>query len=47
MIDQRRMWRTEGIVRESVKIGHRDDVDADEEEEASLADDRSTQNVED
>jgi len=41
------MWRTEGIVLESVKIGHGDDADADEEEEASLADDGSTQNVED
>jgi len=40
------MWRTEGIVLESVKIAHGDDADADEEE-ASLADDRSTQNVKD
>ena len=41
------MWRTEGFVLESVKIGHGDDADADEEEEALLADDGSTQNVED
>jgi len=41
------MWRTEGIVLESVKIGHGDDEDVDQEEEASLADDGSTQNVED
>jgi len=47
MMNRRRIWRTEGIVLESVKIGHGDDVDADEEDEASLADDRSTQNVED
>jgi len=47
MMDQRRMWRTEGIVLESVTIGHGDDADADEEEEASLADDGSTQDVED
>ena len=47
MIDQPRMWRTEGIVVECVKIGHGDDADADEEEEASLADDGTTQNVED
>ena len=47
MMDQHRMWRTEGIVLESVKIGHGDDADADEEEEPSPADDGSTQNVED
>jgi len=41
------MWRTEGIVLESVKIEHGDDADADEEKEASQADDGSTQNVED
>ena len=41
------MWRTGSIVLESVKIGHGDDADADEEEEASLADDGSTQDVED
>jgi len=41
------MWRTEGIERESVKIGHGDDADADNEEEASLADDGSMQYVED
>ena len=46
-MDPHRMWRTEGIVLESVKIEHGDDADADEEEEASLADDGSTQNVED
>jgi len=46
MIDQRRMWKTECIVLESVKIGHGDDADADEEEEALLADDGSMQNVE-
>jgi len=47
MMDQHRMWRTEGIVLESVKIGHGDDADADEEEEPSPANDESTQNVED
>jgi len=47
MMDQHKMWRTEGIVLESVKIRHGDDADADEEEEASLADNGSTQNVED
>jgi len=47
MMDQCRMWRTEGIVLESVKIGYGDDADVDGEEEASLADDWSTQNVED
>jgi len=36
------MWRTEGIVHESVKIGHRDDADGDQKGEASLADDGST-----
>jgi len=41
------MWRTEGGVLENVKIGHGDDADVDEEEEASQTDDRSTQNVED
>jgi len=41
------MWRTEGIVLESETIGHRDDPDADDEEDASLADDGSKQNVED
>jgi len=41
------MWRTEGLVLESVKIGHGDEADADEEEEASLADDGSMQDVED
>ena len=47
MMDQCRMWRTEGGVLENVKIGHGDDADVDEEEEASQTDDRSTQNVED
>jgi len=47
MMDQRRMWRIEGIVLENVNIGHGDDANADEEEEASQADDGSTQNVED
>jgi len=47
IMDQRRMWSTEGIVLESVNIGHSDDADADEEEEAFQADDGSTQNVED
>jgi len=41
------MWRTEGIVLESVNIRHGDDADAEEEEEGSLADDESMQNVED
>ena len=41
------MRRTEGIVLDSVKIGHGDDADGDEEEEASQADDGSTPNVED
>jgi len=41
------MWRTEGIVLESVKIGHGDDADVDEGELALQADDGSTQNVED
>jgi len=41
------MWRTEGVVLESVKIGHGDDEDADEKEEASQADDESMQNVDD
>ena len=39
MMIQHRMWRTEGTVLESVKIGHGDDTDADEEEESSEADD--------
>ena len=46
-MDRCRMLRTEPIVLESVKIGHGDDADVDEEEEASLADDGSTRNVED
>jgi len=45
MMDQRRLWTTEGIVLESVRIGHGDDADVDDDEEASLADDGSTQNV--
>jgi len=47
MMDQPRMWRTEGIDLESVMIRPGDDADADEDEEASLADDGSMQNVED
>jgi len=47
MMDLHRLCRTEGIVLESVKIGHGDDADADEEDEASQADGGSTQNVED
>jgi len=47
MMDQPRMWRTEGIVLESVKIGHGDDADVDEEEEESKPDDGLTQNMED
>ena len=39
MMNRRRIWRTEGIVLESVKIGYGDDADVDGEEEASLADD--------
>jgi hypothetical protein len=49
MMDQRRMWRTD--LGPSDVDGYEgedgDDVDADEEDEASLADDGSTQNVED
>jgi len=41
------MWSTEGIVLESVKIGHGDDADVDQEDQALQADDGSTQNVED
>ena len=47
MMDQHRMWRTEGTVLESMKIRHGDDVDVDEEEEASQANDGSMQNLED
>jgi len=47
MMDQRRLWTTEGSVLESVRIGHGYDADVDDDEEASLADDGSTQNVED
>jgi hypothetical protein len=46
MIDQRRMWRTEGIVGD-VDGYECDDADADAEGQASEADDGSTQNVED
>jgi hypothetical protein len=49
MMDQRRMWRTD--LEPSDVDGYEgeagDDADADEEEEASQADDGSTQNVED
>jgi len=49
MMDQRRMWRTD--LGPSDVDGYQgedgDDVDADEEEEASQANDGSTQNVED
>jgi hypothetical protein len=48
-IDQRRMWRTD--LGPSDVDGYKgedgDDADANEEEEASQADDGSTQNVED
>ena len=47
MLNQCNMWRTEGIVLESVKIGHGDDANADEKDEASQAQDGSMQNVED
>ena len=49
MMDQRRMWRTD-LGRSDVdgyKGEDGDDADVDEEEEASQADDGSTQNVED
>ena len=46
MMDQRRMWRTEGIVGDD-NAYECDDADADEEESASQADDGSTQDVED
>jgi len=46
MLDQRRMWSTEGVVQQSVKVGCGDDADAEEEDEASQADNGSTQNVE-
>jgi hypothetical protein len=49
MIDQRRMWRSDlgpsDVDGYEGEDGHNADVD--EEEEASQADDRSTQNVED
>jgi hypothetical protein len=49
MMDQRRMWRTD--LRPSDDDGYEgedgDDVDADEEEAASQADDGSMQNVKD
>jgi len=49
MMDQRRMWRTEGIVGDvdGYVCEDGDDVDVDVEEQASQADDGSTQNVED
>jgi len=47
MMDQRRMWRTQDIVVESVKFEHGNDADADEEKEASQPDEGSTQNGED
>jgi len=46
MMDQRRLWSTEGLV-DDVDGYECDDADADEEESASEADDGSTQNVED
>jgi len=46
MIDQHRMWRTEGIVGD-VDRYECDDADGHEEEYASQADDGSTQSVED
>jgi hypothetical protein len=49
MMDQCRMWRTDlgPSVVDRYEGEDGDDVDADEEEEASQADDGSTQNVED
>jgi hypothetical protein len=49
MMDQRRMWRTDLGPSDINGYGGEDgdDVDADVEEEASQADDGSTQNVED
>jgi hypothetical protein len=46
MMDQRRMWRAEGIVGD-VDGYECDDADADAQEYASEADDGSMQNVED
>jgi hypothetical protein len=46
MMDQRRMWRTEGILGD-VDEYEFDYTDADAEEKASQADDVSMQNVED
>jgi hypothetical protein len=46
MMDQHRMWRTEGIVA-NVDGYVCDDADVDEEDQASQANDGSTQNVED
>jgi hypothetical protein len=46
MLDQRRIWRTEGTSTVDGYEGE-DGDDADEEEEASQADDGSTQNLED
>jgi hypothetical protein len=47
MMDQRRLWRTEGIVcdADQYECNDCDDGDSDEEELASQADDGSTQNV--
>jgi hypothetical protein len=49
IIDQCRMRRTEGIVGDvdGYECEQCDDADPDEEEEASQADDGSTQNVDD
>jgi hypothetical protein len=48
-MDQRRMWRTDLEFRyvDGFDSEDRDDADPDKEEEASQADDGSTQNVED
>jgi len=49
MVDQRRMWRTEGKVGDvdGYECEHGNNADVDEVELASQADDGSTQNVED
>jgi len=47
MMDQRRMLRTEGIVLQTLKIGHGDNAGVDQEEEALQADDGWMQNVDD
>jgi hypothetical protein len=46
MVNQHRKWRAEGASNVDRYEG-KDGDDADEEEEASLADDGSTQNLED